>query len=435
MNRSIVKLAGAAGLVVALLAVTVGSVSADSLLGGKVRTGDVVTVGPNETVSTDLYAFAREVTINGTVHGDVVAFGATVSVNGKVDGDVIVGAGTVNVAGAVGGSVIGGGGTVDVDGSVGGAVRVGGGQVSVGGTIAHDVLAAGGRLTVGGTVSGDLVFGGGDTTVTGTVTGSIEGSASTYSRTGTVGGSENVKLEPQSAYQSPFPTITVTRDPVLDAVRQFVAVVLLAALALWLVPAGMRASEEVVRRRPIPAFGGGILVLVAAVVGLLAIIVLMIVLAIIFGAATLGVLVLVDVFAALLAFFVLLMGLIVAAAFYTDAVVGLALARYLAPRLMPARAGVAAGAASDASGAGLAGARPMSRLEELGWLAVGAAVVVIFTSLPIVGPFIELVVVLVGLGAMGIVGWGAWQRRRHGSVGPDGGSVGATLSWGKPAGS
>ena len=79
----------------------------------------------------------------------------------------------------------------------------------------------------------------------------------------------------------------------------------------------------------------------------------------------------------------------------------------------------------------------MSRLEEFGVLAVGVAVVVILTSLPIVGPLVEVLVVLVGLGAIGIVLWESWRRWRSGAagVGPEGGSVGVTLSWGKPAGS
>ncbi|HJW21890.1 MAG TPA: hypothetical protein VJ506_05620 [Candidatus Limnocylindrales bacterium] len=422
MHRPILKLAAVIGLLALLLAASMAVVSADNLLGGKVRTGDVVTVPSTETVNSDLYAFAREVVVDGTVLGDVVAGAGTVTIDGKVDGDVIVAGGTVHVSGAIGGSVIAGGGTVDVNGTVGGAIRVGGGQVTIAGATAHDVAVGGGTLNVGGTVGGDLLFGAGQTTVTGSVTGSIEGSAQSYTRTGTVGGTEHVDITPASTYQSPVPTFTYTRDPILDAIRHFVTVVLLAALALWLVPAGLRASGEVARRRPLPAFGGGILFLALAIVLLLVVVILMVILAVIFAAASLAGLAVLDVVAAMLAFFVVLFGLIVAAAWYSVAVVGLALVRAAMPRLMPAR--YAAGAPA-----------PTTRLEELALLAGGAAVVIVFTSLPIVGPLVELVVVFVGLGALGIAGWDAWQRRRHGTVGPDGGQVGVTLSWGKPAGS
>jgi hypothetical protein len=419
VKRSILKLVGVLGLLAVLLAVVVGSVAGANLLGGKVRTGDVVTVPSTETVSTDLYAFAREIVIDGTVHGDVVAGGGSVTIDGTVDGNVIVGAGTVHVSGSVGGSVIGGGGTLDVNGSIGGAIRAGGGQVTIGGTIAHDVAVGGGTLTVGGTVGGDLLFGAGSATMVGAVAGSIEGSAQTYTRTGTVGGSEHVDIQPASAYQGPVPTFTVTRDPVLDAVRHFATVLLLAVLALWLVPAGLRAAEEVARRRPLPAFGGGVLALAVVVVGLLVLLVVMVILAVIFAVATLGGLAALEVLGGLLAFFVVLFGLIVAAAWYSVAVVGLALARGLAPRLMPSRGP----GAPD-------GPAPMTRLEELALLTAGAAVVVILTSLPIVGPLFEIVVVLVGLGAIAIAAWEWWRRRRSpsGPARAAGGSVGVTLS-------
>jgi hypothetical protein len=425
VNRSILRLAAALGLLGVFLVAIVGSVSADNLLGGKVRTGDVVTVPSTETVNSDLYAFAREVVVNGTVHGDVVAGGGSVTVNGKVDGDVIVGGGTVNVSGAVGGSVIGGGGTVDINGAVGGAIRSGGGQVTIGGSVAHDVAVGGGTMNVGGTIGGDLLLGAGQATVTGAVSGSIEGSAQSYTRTGTVGGSEHVDITPASAYQSPVPTITSTRDPVLDAIRHFVTVVLFAALALWLAPRLTRAAEETVRRRPVMAFGGGLLTLAVWIVGLIVLLVAMGILAFVFGVATLGGLVVLDLLVGLLSFFGLLLALVIACAWYSVAVVGLGLARAVMPRLMP-RGSVAA-----------AGEPPMSRLEELGVLAAGAAVVVILTSLPVVGPLVEIVVVLVGLGATGIALWDSWRRWRSGASGEPAptGAVGVTPGWGTPAGS
>jgi hypothetical protein len=87
------------------------------------------------------------------------------------------------------------------------------------------------------------------------------------------------------------------------------------------------------------------------------------------------------------------------------------------PRLMPARAA--------------AGAPPMSRLEEFAVLAVGVAVLVILTSLPVIGPLVEIVVVLLGLGAIGLVTWGAW--RRPSASGAVSGTVPATPGWGAPS--
>lgn len=423
MIRSIAKLAGVLALVAVLILSLVGSASADNLLNGKVRTGDVVTVPSTETVDSDLYAFAREVVINGTIHGDVVAGGGFITVNGKVDGDVIVGGGTVNVSGTIGGSVIAGGGTLDINGAVGGAIRAGGGRVSIGGSVAHDVAVGAGTLTVGGTLGRDLLLGAGQTTITGSVAGSIEGSASSYTRTGTIGGTEHVDIQPTQAFQSPIPTLTYTRDPVLDAIRHFVTVLVFAALAMWLFPRGMRAAEETVRRRPILAFGGGLLSLAGAIVAIVALFVVMVLLAIVFGAATLAGLALLDIILGMLAFLALVFGVVIAAVFYSVAVVGLGLARAVMPRLLPSRAA--------------AGAPPMSRLEEFGLLALGVAVLVILTSLPVVGPLVELVVVFVGLGAIGVVLWESWRRSRAGAR-PElagGGQASVTLSWGNPAGS
>jgi hypothetical protein len=426
VNRSIVKLAGVLGLLAVLLLSVVATASADNLLGGKIRSGDVVTVPSTEIVNTDLYAFAREVIVNGTVHGDVVAGAGTVTVNGKVDGDVIVGGGTVNVAGSVGGSVIGGGGTFDVNATVGGAIRAGGGQVTVGGSVARDALVAGGTLNVAGTIGGDLVLAAGQATVTGSIAGSIEGQAQAYTRTGTVGGTEHVTIRPASAWQSPIPTLTYTTDPVFDAIRHFVTVLVFAALALWLVPRGMRAAEETVRRQPLQALGGGVLALALAILGMLVLAIVMVVLAIIFGIATLSGLVLLDLVIGTLLLLALIFAIVIAAAWYSVAVVGLGLARAVMPRLMPSRA-ASPGAAGEA-----AAVRPMSRLEEFVLLAVGAAVLVILTSLPIVGPIAEIVVVLLGLGAIGIVLWAAWRRWRSGR-GPEGTPITAPPSWGAPA--
>jgi hypothetical protein len=53
-----------------------------------------------------------------------------------------------------------------------------------------------------------------------------------------------------------------------------------------------------------------------------------------------------------------------------------------------------------------------SRWQELGLLAGGAAVVVIATSLPIVGGLAKLLVIVFGLGALGLAAWRGWQSWR-----------------------
>ena len=90
-----------------------------------------VTVPKDETVTGDLYAAGRTVTIDGTVNGDVFAAGGTVTITGTVNG----------------------------------SVQVAGGQIDVSGTVARAVRAAGGNITVSGTVNGDFVVAGGMVTL------------------------------------------------------------------------------------------------------------------------------------------------------------------------------------------------------------------------------------------------------------------------------
>ena len=63
-----------AALVMLLLVATL-AIAETQLLGGKLRTGDTVTVPAGEQVSDDLYIFAGTATIDGSVDGDLMAFG------------------------------------------------------------------------------------------------------------------------------------------------------------------------------------------------------------------------------------------------------------------------------------------------------------------------------------------------------------------------
>lgn len=372
MSRLLVRLGGIAGILVLLLVLSISTVMATSAMGGKLRYGDSVVVPANETVDSDLYAAAGTVTVNGHVTGDLVAAAGTIVVNGTVDGDIIAA-----------------GGTLEIGGTVGHAVRIAGGQITMSGTVAGDVLSGSGTMTVANQshVGGDLIFSAGQATVNGDVAGSIEGQATAYSRAGSVGAAEHVTINQPSAAVPVVPS-----NAGLDALRHFVVVVLFGALGLWLMPRGLMAAEEAIRKRPLTAFGGGLLTVVGYIAVLIALLILMVVLAIAFGLMTLGSVVLIDVAVWLLASSVITFVFVVGAAYAADAVVGLALARLVLP----------------AGGA--------TRWQELGLLAAGGAGVVIVTTIPFIGPIAKFVVVLVGLGALVLVAWGAWQGRRgHGT--------------------
>jgi cytoskeletal protein CcmA (bactofilin family) len=341
-----------------------------SALGGKLLSGDTVTIAQSETIAHDLYVFAGTATINGTVKGDLIAAAGQVSINGTVDGDVLAAGGSLTIAGTVTGDV-----------------RVAGGQVTISGNVAQDVVAAGGQLSVlsGSKVGEDLLMSAGDVAVDGAVAGNVLGTAGSYRRNGSVGGTEQVTL---SRGRSEAPAAPAGQNLILDALRQFLTVVLIGGLALWLVPRAMRGAEESVRRRPLPAVLGGFLTLVGYIVLLVVGIIVIVILAAAFGLVRLDALVAIEVIGGILALGAVTLAFVVAAAFLADAVVGLALGRLVAP------------------------AYGGTRWRELALLAAGAAVVVVVTSLPVVGALTKLVVVLLGLGALAMWLYGAWPRRR-----------------------
>jgi hypothetical protein len=109
---------------------------------------------------------------------------------------------------------------------------------------------------------------------------------------------------------------------------------------------------------------------------MIAVFVVVVLSAIILGALGFGSLVAIDVIAGILGISALVLLLIVVAAFLVDALVGLAIGRLVGRTF-----------ASD-------------RWRELAILALGAAVVVLATYLPVAGGFVKFVVVCVGLGAL-----------------------------------
>jgi hypothetical protein len=338
------------------------------LLDGKLRTGDTVIVPASETWHGDLYVLGGRVTVEGIVDGDLTALAGEVDVTGTVNGDLLAA-----------------GGNISISGSVGGDVRIAGGQLNVAGAIAEDVAATGGQVTVSGgsKIGGDLIVTGGQISVAGSVTGNVEGAAGSYSRSGSVGGTEHVVISPRIA------PVSVASDTVLDAVRHFVVVVLIGALALWWLPRVVAASARVLRERPLLALGGGVLACLGYIAFLVGAVLAMVLLALLFGLLEIGSLVAIEIVAGTLAIGVGSFLFVLAAAFLADALVGLALARLAMSMALP------------------------SRWRELGRLAAGAAVVVMVTSIPIVGGWVKLAVILFGLGALTIAGWEGWRARRR----------------------
>jgi cytoskeletal protein CcmA (bactofilin family) len=340
----------------------------------KLRSGQTVTIPAGETVASDLYVFAGTIRVEGSVDGDLVALGGTIDIPGSVTGDVLAA-----------------GGNVSITGTVGGDARVSGGAVSVGGTVTEDLAAAGGQVSVNpsATIGEDMFASAGRLTVDGTVSGDLTASTGTYDKAGTVGGTEDVVIttdrsEP-SAPVSPTPEQTVT-SRAIDAIQHFLVVLLVGGVLLWLAPQAYAATKDTIQRRPIPAAGWGLLGLIGYVLVLMAIVIAMIVFAVLFGLVGFDDLVGLDILGGIVAMLGVTLGFVVVCAYLADAIVGAAVAGLL-----------------------MRGQASVRRTREFGVLTVGAAGVVVLSAIPVIGPWVKLVVVVLGLGAV-LLAW--WSARR-----------------------
>lgn len=137
------------------------------------------TVRVSGTVNGDVYAAAGEVIVDGTVNGDLLAMGGTVTVSGRVAQDLRSAGGRIILEGPVGkdATVAGGdislsrgatvaksfaaaGGSVALEGRVAGEARVVSGKLSVGDRIGGDLIATAGRIVLapGATIAGDFSY-------------------------------------------------------------------------------------------------------------------------------------------------------------------------------------------------------------------------------------------------------------------------------------
>jgi hypothetical protein len=169
-------------------------------------------------------------------------------------------------------------------------------------------------------------------------------------------------------------------------------VVLVGAMLLWLLPRLMAAAGRVLHDQPVRGLGCGARAFVGYSAFLIAALLAMVLLAILFGLLQVGSLVAIDILGGLLAIFVVTFVFVLAIAFAADALVGLTVARWAMARMST-------------------GAPAEGRWQDFGLLAAGAAGVVILTSIPILGGWVKLAVILFGLGAFAIAWWHGWRSR------------------------
>ena len=347
-------------LAIALTPLSTTAAAQQTELGGKVRrAGREVVIPAGETVQGDLIASAGTVRVDGRVDGDLVASGGQVIVAGTVTGDALIGAGSTTISGQVDGDL-----------------RAGAGQARIEGQVDEDVLLGAGQATItpATRIGGDLIFATGRMQMDGTVAGSVLGSTGNYTRGGSVGDSEQVNLvEPEEAQE---PTLA---DRVVDGLRRYVSILVIGVLLLWLLPWRFRGAAESARTRPLFSLGIGVLGFIGVIVALVLLILVTVLVAVVLGLLGLGSLTGITVFGGLLLAALLVFVFVLAIGFAAQAVVGLALGRLLV------------------RGEG------RSFPRALGALALGVLVVVLVAAIPLVGGWVEALLVLLGLGALLLV--------------------------------
>ena len=300
------------------------------------RSGETVTISADETVNDDLYLGGTTVVVDGTVNGNLIVAGQDVTINGKVTGSIFAAGRSVTINGEVGKSVItagavvtfgpnaqvtddvvsaGGGIETKAGSKINGSLLMAGGQGLIDSEIGKDLVASAGSLRIESTIGRDakLAVGSADSdfnpqyygpempampSVPGGLTfgpdakvaGSLEyTSDKAVAIDSSVSADVNHILPPQDQQiATEVAQQNTTSNAVFDAIRRLIALLLMGGLLAWLAPRWITSPAEVLKFRPLPSFGLGIVGLAASVPVALTALGAVILAAVIFGLLSLG---------------------------------------------------------------------------------------------------------------------------------------------------
>jgi cytoskeletal protein CcmA (bactofilin family) len=394
--------------------VATGEVIADDL----VITGDRVVI--DGTVRGDVLAAAQTVEVNGTIEGDLIAAGAAVLISGRVADDVRVAGGVLRLASGaqIGDDLQAGGMSLELrpGSAVGGALMFGGGQGLMAGAVGEELLFAGEGLDLRGSVGRDVeayVGGGGRVAwpaqvkldgapaapqvpsgLTVAQSARVAGSLSYTSREsaslppGAVAGRVTFSEQPSGAAAAPTPVERGTWAWVLDLARRYAALLLVGLLLLWLAPRLTREVTGELESQPLASLGWGFISIFAIALAFLLVPLATVILAVLLGTVKLTGLMGLVIAIGTLALLALAVLTIIAIAYVAQIAVSFELGRLILLRLRPAWT-----------------ERPYAPL------ALGLSLLVLLTAIPGVGGLFTLAAVLLGLGALWLLGRDSVQHR------------------------
>ncbi|TEU19764.1 MAG: polymer-forming cytoskeletal protein [Anaerolineales bacterium] len=410
------------------------------------RGGDTVVIGADEVIEDDLYVGAGTFILDGTIKGDLIVGGNTIEINGTVEGDLLAAGQTVVVRGTVTDDVRIAGQVLTLDSeaqvgddvmaagmsiegkkgsSVGGSFFYAGYQALLAGDVAENLAVAVGGLQLSGSVGGDvkaevgeveegpspMFFMPGVPSMPSVPLGLTvdEGahiggkldytSASEWSiPAGVVAGTirrhePEVKVEVEVEEEVVVSPTRRAANWFLRHLRRLVTLLLVGLLMVWVVPSWTEKATGALQAKPLPSLGWGVVTIAAFIFALLVILTVTIIGAVVLGVITLGGLAGTTAWTGALTMALLAFCFSIAVAYVTKVVVS-----FLGGRLI------------------LAGLKPDWAEGRIWPLVVGVVLFIIITTIPRLGGLVNLVVVLLGLGALWLLGRDIYRQGRAAPV-------------------
>lgn len=430
MNTNKHKTVGLVGFTAVLLVIVLWMVPpthASEFLGG-----DTVTVEAGQTINDDVYATAQTVIVNGTIEGDLIAFTTDVIINGRVTGDVLATGQSIIINGTVEDDVRMAGMLLQL----GSAAQVGDDVISLGygfdmqngSQVGGDVTFLGGQAAINGAIGGDLTVNAGSLAFDGTVAGNADvavGSPEaqpafdplmfmpnapdlptvapglTVGDNAQVDGEVNVTV-PDAAIADDAAKINATVDVaeapvapqddsnvVVDTGMEFIGRFLVFAIAaffiVWLASIMLSQATGYLHEKPLPSLGWGALLYIVFPILLVTLSGAVLIIGLILGAIGLGSIGTSIIVFTFMVLALALLAFIVILALLSKVVAGYALGKLLF----------------------------RSRPDTKFWVVmlIGLAIVALLIALPYVGWLFNLVISMIGLGAL----WLAYRGNRASS--------------------
>ncbi len=410
------------------------------------RSGDTVTVPRGQTVTEDMYVSANTISIDGTLTSDLAAVAQRIVVTGVIQGNAMLAAQTIVIDGRVGTDLNCAAQTIVINGDVGDDARMAAQSIQLGSNsqVSSDLLAASQSfdLPSGSLVGRDVWTAANQGVLDGDVGRDLLGTYQSLRIGGRIGRNATVQIgEDQSSQNVPgtslqvSPGLTVASGAdirgkltytsrrkaniesgarigggveqkaprvrpeerreetavtfVLNQIRRLVTLVLVGLLLIWLFPGWISALATGIEEKPLPALGWGFLAFIAFIASVIGVFFAMILLAVLFGIATLGGIVKLVVSLGLLSEALLVGGYLIFVWSVAHIVVSLLVGRLVLSR--------------TAYGA-----------QHLVWtLLLGILIYWIVTAVPVLGVLVSIAAALFALGSLWMWTTGMMRTRRE----------------------